>query len=572
LKAMQDALLHRGPDDKGAYFSASKNAALAHTRLSIIDVSSGGHQPMSSADQRYTITYNGEIYNYRKLRTQLELEGEVFTSNSDTEVILKLFIKKGSACVQLLRGMFAFVIWDEKNQSAFAARDAMGIKPLYYLKTSNALVFASELRSILASGYSSKTISSRGIKSYLLSGTIAEPYTAIKNVRMLPAGSYFTWKANKVSLKRFWNLKFKESRIDHREAVEITRSALEHSIRAHLVSDVPIGIFLSGGIDSTAIVAIASKISKKQLNTYSLAFEDPKWNEGNIAKRVAEQFNTNHTELLITAETAKPLFDQFLKDIDQPTIDAFNTYCVSKLAKDHGEKVVLSGLGGDELFAGYPSFERIPELLRKTQSLAKLKFLISPLSKKLIRFLSPKQRRVIDAINKPSSLTTAHQSFRGIFSNSEADALTSIVSKKAPKKVTKSEPKHKSQADNISYLELSHYLRNQLLRDSDTASMAWGLELRVPFIDRIFIDQISAIPADIRLQNGKQLLIDSVPELPSWVVERPKQGFQFPFDDWFESDWQSMPLPSSPKWIPLKPWYRRWSLAVLNDWTSRHAN
>ena len=572
LKDMQDALLHRGPDGKGAYFSPSNSAALAHTRLSIIDTSNSGHQPMSSNDKRYTITYDGEIYNYKKLRSQLELEGEKFESTSDTEVILKLFIKKGTSCVQLLRGMFAFVIWDEKNQSAFAARDAMGIKPLYYLSTSNTLVFASELRSVLASGYSSKTISGRGIKSYLVSGSITEPYTAIKNVKMLPAGNYFVWKANKISLKRFWNLEFKESKVDQQKAMETTRGALEHSIRAHLVSDVPIGIFLDGEVSSTAIVAIASKISKKQLNTYSLAFEDSGWNEAYAGKRVAEQFNTNHTELLITEETAKPLFDQFLKDIDQPSIGAFHTYCLSKLAKDNGEKVALSGLGGNELFAGCSSFEDIPEMVKKPQSLAKLNFIISPLSKKLIRLLSPQQRKIIDVINNPNSLVTAHQSFRGSFSSFEADTLTSIICKKTPKKASNTEPKHRDQANNICTLELQHYLRNQLLRDSDAASMAWGLELRVPLIDRVFIDQISVIPANIRLQSGKKLLIESVPELPSWVIEPAEQELGLPVYNWLESHWRSMPMPSSPSWIHLKPKHRRWSLAVLNDWVSRHAN
>ncbi len=570
LKAMQDALVHRGPDDKGALFSKSYQAALTHTRLSIIDLTDGGHQPMSAQDQRYIITFNGEIYNYKKLRTQLELEGEKFESSSDTEVILKLYINKGPACVHLLRGMFAFLIWDEQEQKAFAARDALGIKPFYYLKQDDSFIFASEIRAILASGFSSRKISSRGVLSYLLKGTVAEPDTAIKNIKMLPAGTYLTWKAGKTKLHRYWNLDFTVQHFSHTKAIEITRTALEHTIRAHLVSDVPVGVFLSGGIDSTALVAIASRLSKKQINTYSIAFENPEWNEGDIARRVAKHFGTKHTELLITPEIAKSLFKQFLNDIDQPTIDGFNTYCVSKLASEHGEKVVLSGLGGDELFAGYKSFSMLPEMMRKSHTLSKLEFIIKPLSKVLYRVLSPRARRISDAINNSASLTAAHQSLRGIFSISEAYELTNIICKKAPKEIVISEPNHPSDADNISHLELSTYLRNQLLRDSDVASMAWGLELRVPFIDRVFIEQISAIPADLRLQQGKKMLIDCVPELPSWVVERPKQGFRFPFDEWFESSWQEMTAPATPKWIPLKPWYRRWSLIVLNDWKARH--
>jgi len=571
LKAMQNALAHRGPDDKGAFFSPSYQAALAHTRLSIIDLTKGGHQPMSCPDQRYTITFNGEIYNYKKLRTQMEYEGEVFQSSSDTEVILKLFINKGPACVKLLRGMFAFLIWDEQEKSAFAARDALGIKPFYYLIASDSLIFASELRAVLASGYSSRKISNRGVMSYLLTGTVAEPNTAIRSIKLLQAGTYLTWKAGKTKLHRYWNLDFSVNHFSRPKAVEVTRNALEHSIRAHLVSDVPVGIFLSGGIDSTALVAIASKLSKRQINTYSIAFENPEWNESDMACRVAKHFGTNHTEFLMTADIARPLFEQFLLTMDQPTIDGFNTFCVSKLASEAGEKVVLSGLGGDELFAGYKSFEILPQMMRKSQLLARFHFPTKALSKMLYKVLSPRLRRITDALNNSKSLTAAHQSFRGIFSISEAGELTSIICKKAPKDILVSEPNHPSQADNISHLELSRYLRNQLLRDSDVASMAWGLELRVPFIDRVFVEQISAISADIRLQQGKQLLIDSVPELPSWVVERPKQGFRFPFDEWFESSWNDMPMPTTPKWIPLTPWYRRWSLAVLNDWKARYA-
>jgi asparagine synthase (glutamine-hydrolysing) len=571
LKAMQDALAHRGPDGKGAFFSPSHQAALCHTRLSIIDLSDGGHQPMTSADKRYTITFNGEIYNYKKLRTQLEIEGEVFQSDSDTEVILRLYARKGPSCVAILRGMFAFLIWDEQEKTAFAARDALGIKPFYYTKMAGSFVFASEIRAVLASGCSSKSISSRGVMSYLMRGTVAEPYTIIKNVKMLPAGTHLTWKAGKTKIRRYWNLGFHADSYTSSKAIEVTRTALEHSIRAHLVGDVPVGIFLSGGIDSTALVAIASKLSKTQVNTYSIAFENPDWNEGDIAKRVATHFNTNHTEFVMTAEVAKPLFKQFLDDIDQPTIDGFNTYCVSKLASEHGEKVVLSGLGGDEIFAGYQSFVTIPKMLKQSRLLAPFRFLIAPLSKKIQKSLSAKQRRISDALSNPRSMSSAHQSFRGIFSVEEASELTNILCNASPKPIPLAEPNHATQIDNVSHLELSTYLRDQLLRDSDVASMAWGLELRVPFIDRVFIEQVSSIPAEYRLQLGKKLLIDSVPELPNWVIERPKQGFRFPFDLWFESSWKEIPLPTTPEWIELTPWYRRWSLTVLNDWKARHA-
>jgi asparagine synthase (glutamine-hydrolysing) len=571
LKAMQDALTHRGPDDKGAFFSPSYQAALAHTRLSIIDLSEGGHQPMSIVDQRYTITFNGEIYNYKKLRTQLEFEGAEFESDSDTEVILRLYMSKGPACVQLLRGMFAFLIWDEHEQKAFAARDALGVKPFYYLKAGKTFVFASELRAILVSGYSSRKISSRGVMSYLLTGAIAEPDTAIRNIKMLPAGTYLTWRAGKTKLHRYWNLDFSVQHFSQPKAIEVTRTALEHSIRAHLVSDVPVAILLDGGIDSTALVAIASKLSKNKINTYSIVFEHSESHDADISSRVAQHFGTHHTELLVTSEIARSLFSQFLEHIDQPSLDGFGTYCVSKLASESGEKVVLSGLGGDQLFAGSESFEVLPEMMRTSKLLKPVGFLIKPLSKMMYKILSPRHRRIADALNNAKSLTAAQQSYKGLFSISEAYELTSIVCKKAPKNILVSEPNHPSLADNISHLELSTYLRNQLLRDSDVASMAWGLELRAPFIDRVLVEQISAISADLRLRHSKQLLRDCLPELPSWVFNRTKQKFSLPFNQWIESNCKEMPIPNTPKWIPLGSSSRRYSLALLNHWKAQHA-
>lgn len=570
LSDMQNHLLHRGPDDKGAYFSPCQQAALSHTRLSIIDLTANGHQPMSLNDGRYTITFNGEIYNYKKLRAQLEENGETFSTFSDTEVILKLYINKGPKCVHNLRGMFAFMIWDNQEKTGFAARDAFGIKPFYYRNKSGSFVFASELRALMASGLSSQHISAKGVRSYLLRGTVSESDTIIRDVKMLPAGSFLTWKEGSIKIKRYWKPKFESQSYSHAKSIEITRTALEHSVRAHLVSDVPVGIFLSGGIDSTAIVALATQLSRKKISTYSIAFEDTQLNEGNIAQQVATHFGTDHTEFLMTAELALPLFKSYLEAIDQPTIDGFNTYCVARLASANNEKVVLSGIGGDELFAGYKSFDVIPDMLRKSSYTRKINFILKPLIAKIDKYLGPKHRRISDALQEPESVAVAHQSLRGIFSQSESQELTTLFCGKAPKQAPLPEPRHATLADNISHLELTTYMCNQLLRDSDVASMAWGLELRVPFVDRVLFDQISSIPANIRLKQGKQLLVDSVPEIPDWVIDRPKQGFLFPFDEWFSREWSTMKIPDTPKWIPLTPWYRRWSLTVLNDWKKRY--
>jgi len=584
LNAMQSAIKHRGPDGQGSYFCPSQQAALSHTRLAIIDLSDSGHQPMSNGN--LTISFNGEIYNHQELRSQLEQSGESFNSHSDTEVILKLYAKYGSECVQKLRGMFAFIIWDSQNKTAFAARDPLGIKPFYYWHNQQHFVFSSELRGVLAAGLNTHKISEAGLSSYLQNGAVSEPESLVDDINMLAAGSYLEWQNGAIQTTQYWQLGFSNSsalgsQTNYQDSINNTRNALLDSVRAHFISDVPVGIFLSGGIDSSALLALAKQVTNQTINTYSIAFENPDWNEGDIAKRVAELFGSNHTEFMMTPEIAKPLFEEFLAAIDQPTIDGFNTYCVSKLASERGEKVVLSGLGGDELFAGYPSFEKLP----KAQSFSRLLFFFSPLLNRLHTLLPTRLRRITDMLNAPNSLTVAHRAFRAVFSFGEAKDLIQTLklsdyseaksNSKADSKLTlklkqakQNKADHANILDQISALELENYMRNQLLRDSDIMSMTWGLELRVPFVDSTLINSISNIPAEQRCQYGKKLLIDAVPELPDWVVNRPKQGFRFPFDEWFAESWQKMPSPESPKWIKLTPWYRRWSLTVLDHWAT----
>ena len=574
LEAMQSALSHRGPDGHGDYLSPSGHAGLAHTRLAIIDLSDKAHQPMIDRTSRFVISFNGEIYNHQSLRQELETLGHRFNSHSDTEVILALFQQFGKHCVKKLRGMFAFIIWDEQEKTAFAARDPFGIKPFYYWGNTHSFACASEIKAILKSNLSNKSLDKHGLYTYLKTGSVAEPNTLISDVKLLASGHHLSWRNGRIDIEPYWRIEFNDQAlIPKTEAVKQTRSALESSIKAHLVSDVPVGLFLSGGIDSCALLALASKHSTKPINTYSIAFEDPKWNEGDIAKRVAKHFGAKHTELLMTRSIAEPLFQQYIDSIDQPTIDGFNTFCVSKLAHDHGEKVVLSGLGGDEIFAGYKSFELLPKMVMLSK---RLNFL-SPLLKLARSILKPlpsaKLKRILDFLSQPASLIAAHQSLRGIFSHQEAVALSQKISS-APntQSIEQTEPDHSQLKDNISDLELSSYLRNQLVRDSDVMSMHWGLELRVPFLDSVLFDSIASIPAEIRLSQGKQLLIDAVPEIPEWVINRPKQGFRFPFDEWFSQSWQKSTRGTKPPfWIRLTPWYRRWSLVVLSNWIERHA-
>ncbi|MBR8835819.1 MAG: asparagine synthase (glutamine-hydrolyzing) [Stigonema ocellatum SAG 48.90 = DSM 106950] len=571
VRRMQTALRHRGPDDSGIYLSTTAHVALAHTRLAILDLSPAGHQPMSTPDGRYWITFNGEIYNFQQLRSHLISQGEQFYSQTDTEVILKLYQRFGSDCVESLRGMFAFAIWDDLEKICFLARDPLGIKPLYYWQSGSTLVFASELKAILASGLPAINLSMEGLYAYLISGSVPEPYTLIEGIHCLAAGHWLYWQREGVTKQLYWEINFTPATISPLEAQEKVRTALVDSIQHHFVSDVPVGIFLSGGIDSTAILALATQTQKEQLCTYSIAFEEKQWNEGEIAKQVATEFGAKHTEYKLTASSAKHLLPKFLEAIDQPSIDGFNTFCVSQIAHENGTKVVLSGLGGDELFGGYHSFQKIPQMVTYSKQLQAIPLVNTGVGMALAHWgTSPKIKRLGDFLQKIPSSAAAYSSLRGIFSHTEACAIIRQYLPDQPPPnafIPNFQGQNLTIEDQVSFLELSCYMRNQLLRDSDVMSMFWGLELRVPLVDRNLLEAVASIPSHIRLALGKQLLITSVPELPQWVVNRPKQGFSFPFDQWIAGEWQDYFSPlKTPKNISLKPWYRRWSLAILKYW------
>lgn len=570
IQRMQNALQHRGPDDRGIYLSTDRQTAIAHTRLSILDLTAAGHQPMSSGDRRYWITFNGEIYNFRELRHTLVAQGERFNSQTDTEVILKLYQKFGADCVNHLRGMFAFAIWDDLEKTCFLARDPLGIKPLYCWIDGATLVFASELKAILATRLPSITMSREGLYGYLVSGSVPEPHTLIEGIHCLPAGHWLRWRSGEITQDRYWQIDFTPKAIEQEEAIQKVRHALIDSIEHHFVSDVPVGIFLSGGIDSTAVLALARQTQTGKLSTYSIAFEETNFNEGDTARQVADIFATEHTEFKITASLAKELFPQFLKAIDRPSIDGFNTFCVSQLARQNGTKVVLSGLGGDELFGGYQSFQKVPQMVRLGKQLQ----IVSPLAKAMGMGLeswgSPRFKRLGDWLQQQPTSVSAYRSLRGIFSHREACAILQqyLTDGLLPMRSNDNLlPNLPSLEDEVSWLEINCYMRNQLLMDNDVMSMSCGLELRVPLVDKVLIEAIASIPSHIRLAPVKQLLIQAVSELPSEVINRPKQPFAFPFDRWMQEEWQDI-FPGFDRDIniSLKPWYRRWSLGILQHW------
>ncbi len=569
LHAMQTAVRHRGPDDAGTWTAASGAASFAHTRLAILDPTPAGHQPMSTPDDQITIAFNGEIVNFQELRRSLKQRGVCFRTQSDTEVILRAYETDGLAALHSLRGMFALAIWDARESLCLLARDPFGIKPLYYHQADGVLTFASEMGALLAGGVP-PLVDPAAAFAYFRSGSVPEPLTITRNVRALEAGHYLIWRNGQTTIQRYWGIEFPET-IPADDPAAVTRAALIDSVAQHLVSDVPVGIFLSGGMDSTAILALARTIRGGELRTFSLAFPDFPLDEGPLARRTAARFDTEHHEWAVNGPTAAELFDQFLTAADQPSIDGFNTFLVARLAQRHDTKVVLSGLGGDELFGGYPSFRRVPRLAQ----LARLGRLGRPLSTAALRMAGglggSRVRRLDDLISRPASLENAYVVFRGIYSGEEAAALTNhYVGPHTVIEPPREEGSAPTAEDLVSHLELTRYMRNQLLRDSDVMSMAAGVEVRVPFVDRVLFETLARVPAAERLQRGKALLRRAVPELPDWVAGQPKRGFVLPFQQWLERDWSRRRVAiNPPPGIVMDTHYRKWSVLAFERWLQR---
>ena len=528
---------------------------------------------MVSADGQAVVVFNGEIYNFQELRTALEAEGEVFQSHSDTEVLLRGLRRHGAAFVPRLRGMFAFCFWDATTQRALLARDPFGIKPLYYTNDGTTLGFASELRALLASGLIKPELEPSAVKHYFATGAMPGPATLLKGVTALTAGHVLEWHAGEVKLTRFWQVAFPAPQAqDATTAARTARAALESSVKAHLVSDVPVGIFLSGGVDSTALLALMRQAQPDGvLKTFSISVDDDVMDESTAAARTAAHFGTEHHAFKLDATAAAEAFPDFLEAMDVPSVDGFNTWMVSRFAQQHGMKVVLSGLGGDELLAGYPTFTQVPKLQRWGQRLA----LLGPLAKLAGKMLaccgkSSKIQRLGEFLQGPPTLERAYAATRGVFSGKDAAKLAQHFCN-AP--ATNSLPHAKLPADPrdaVSTLELTRYMRFQLLRDSDVMSMAHGLELRVPLVDSVLFDALAPIPPNLRLAQGKQLLLAAVPEVPAEIAQAPKRGFSFPFQKWlttsfgdqFRQATEGLP-------VPTNQWYQQWTVVVFKAWCKR---
>jgi asparagine synthase (glutamine-hydrolysing) len=428
----------------------------------------------------------------------------------------------------------------------------------------------------MASGAIPGTVDPGSLRDYFATGSIADPAGLLSGVASVPAGHTLTWGQGKASLAPFWELGYPDvANYDSpQDAIARVRSSLVDSVRAHFVSDVPVGIFLSGGVDSAAILALAREVnSSGDLCTFSIAVDDERLNEAPLAERVAARFGSCHITERIDTAAAKSLFPVFLQSLDAPSIDGFNTWLVSSLARRQGMKVVLSGLGGDELFGGYPSFRRVPRLAGMGRMVAGA----GPLRRGVARLLesaatSSRAHRLGQFIRGPACVSAAYDAYRGVFNTRDATELAAhftgvAASAIAPAEELSGQPLPADPLDAVSVLELSRYMRSQLLRDSDVMSMAHGLELRVPFVDRCLFDTLRAIPSRDRLRPGKWLLKRAVPEIPLEVLQRPKRGFTLPYQQWLRGEYGDLVDRSSRGLpVPVREWYQRWCVFAYCQW------
>jgi asparagine synthase (glutamine-hydrolysing) len=554
-------LASRGPDGEGIWSSTDNRILLGHRRLAIIDLSLAGSQPMTDRSRRFTVVFNGEIYNYRELRDSLLADGAELESTSDTEVILELWRRKGVEALAELSGMYALAIWDAERRELVLARDPYGIKPLYYSVVDGVVRFASQVRALEAGGALSREVDPAAVAGFLSWGSVPEPLTLRRAIRALPAGHWCRFQTSG------------ESRCELVPRISVGRecertsevfgggaaaAALQASVTRHLVADVPIGLFLSAGLDSALIAALAVRAAAAPPTAMTLTWREAAGtlaDEAPLARATARALGLRHIVQEIRAEEIRADLPRILAAMDQPSIDGFNTWLIARLARDNGLKVALSGLGGDEIFGGYSSFRDVPRWHRRTRRLAGLPGLAA-VWPHAARRLAPHQPKLAGVLRYAGSLAGAYVLRRALFLPDEVDdmmAAAGLAEKPAGRRsyyapldawerlgeATLGEPSHLlgDPWRAVHCLESSIYLRHQLLRDADWAGMAHGLEIRTPLVDarlRALLERANFEPAKSR---GKAALVRSIaPELPAALFTRPKTGFQLPIADWLEND------------------------------------
>jgi asparagine synthase (glutamine-hydrolysing) len=627
---MSAALQHRGPDEEGFLVNEPRapGLALGMRRLSIIDLP-GGRQPAWNEAKDVAVIFNGEIYNYRELRERLTSLGHRFATQSDTEILVHGWEEWGEECLNELRGMFAFALLDLRKRYAtspllFLARDPLGIKPLYYTQTPDGFAFASEVRALLQGGVAGKQLSPDALTSYLLFGSVSEPVTLLEGVFSLPPGHrmllYVPERRRTPRARPWWDPQQSPAARDPKKPQDFSSAAkrlrplLEDAVRAHLIADVPVGLFLSSGLDSSAIAALAAR-AQPDIWSFTLAFPGTPYDEGPLARAVAEKCGTRHREVPLDAGAVLERLDEALAALDQPTMDGINTYFVSWAAREVGLKVALSGLGGDELFAGYRTFANTPKLAHLMRlawfAPALLRRAVAPVLRGLLAQKSgfDGTRKALDAWLSPDALPHPYFFTRTLFPVSYLSRLTeprfrpSTVNadgvtleptwlgwlERSADAARKLEP-----VGAVSWLEMRSYMASTLLRDTDSVSMAQSLEVRVPLLDTPLVEFMGSLPDAARQRAGTQkaLLVESLSDiLPAEILAQRKRTFTLPWEEWLRGPLRARlersfgdPAPAFVAHVHTDgvrgvwsaflagktSWSRPWSLFVLNEWCRHH--
>lgn len=615
--SLLSSLAHRGPDGQGIRVieprvATGRVVVLAHRRLAIIDLSECAAQPMEDTETGNWIVYNGEIYNFQSLKAELEKRGVLFRSRSDTEVILKCYATEGLAALDRFCGMFALALWDSARGELVLAVDSMGIKPLYFWRGQDGTVlFASEVRALLATGLVSRIMDPVALESYLSYGAVQAPHTMIRGVTALLPGTYARVRANGSvdGPHRYWSPTFAPedtAPVDETMAIEELRRLLREVVREHLISDVPLGAFLSGGIDSSSVVALMSEVAAEAVHTFSVTFVEQDFSEAPYSREIAGRYSTKHTEICLSEQDLLGMLPTALKAMDQPSVDGINVYVISRVVREAGVTVVLSGQGGDELFGGYPTFRQV-RLVQKWRSLLRVtprvaRSAVARLwSKTVRRSLIPS--KVSQLLQSDGDVLTTYLILRQLYPPSTRRALFPAgegVCTEGGQPRSLAEELHAGMMaldpiNKVSFLECRTYLANMLLRDGDVMSMAHSLEVRVPFLDRRLVDFVARIPGPQKVDSSvpKPLLVRAMEDLlPPSIYGRPKQGFTFPWEHWLRHQLRSyvahmLDSPEAGVSIGLAPrvcqrfwhaflagepgitWSRVWGLYVLLQWSQR---
>jgi asparagine synthase (glutamine-hydrolysing) len=620
-RRMLAALAHRGPDDSGLAvvpppYPGAEPAVLAHARLAILDLTPAGHQPMADrppdpARPANWIVFNGEVFNYLELQPSLAAAGWPCRTRCDTEAILHAYRAWGEGCVERFRGMFAWCLLDASRGEAWLCRDRLGVKPLYLARPeSGGLLFASEVRALLAAGPAlvPPQLNEAALESFLAQGAVFGPDAIVRGVELLGPGEslWVDWSGRPVRRRRYWQLPFEPPNGHAAGPGEAARvgEALREAVRLRLLSDVPLGIFLSGGIDSSALAAVATEAAGADVQTISIGFDRPRFDETAEAAEVARLLGTAHRTLRLSGADVLADLPDVLAAVDQPTVDGFNTYFVARAARRAGLTVALSGVGGDELFGGYASFRDVPRARRWATRLRPARRAGALAARVAGRLAGRGGAKALEALARGGDAVRLYLLRRELFLPDDRRRLLPLPAESdAPCGVPRAvldELRDRSRGldpfNQVSLFELSAYLRHMLLRDADVFSMAHGLEVRVPLLDHRLVELVARMPGPQKQPDGrpKPLLLDAVgPRLPAAVGTRRKRGFTFPWDDWLrgplrgratramrEGDvWQSLgidPRGPSELWGRFEGGDRRvaalqvLALLVLADYAARH--